>query len=296
MKDIKLAKTYTKPLVVGVVLMSGLLSFSSSSRAGVYHPPAGSTQWLRITGNECANRNLIMTGTPTLDDGTCASSNTGQLAVADYVDPSFKFFGESIVGGGSSTASQMDSHLSTSSDAVLKNAMVDTYTVNSSTLADGTFVDVTVNFSAHGSYHRPSTPTCLVGTYCGISLTNIEIGSWLASEGTVNSFLPFADAEDTLGFQTSNPGPDHVIDLFATKTMSVAVGTAFDIAYLTRVQMLAIGAPITLDVTSTISFSLAPDLSITSAKGFGVSAVPVPAAAWLFGSGLLGLIGVARRK
>ncbi len=28
----------------------------------------------------------------------------------------------------------------------------------------------------------------------------------------------------------------------------------------------------------------------------GVSAVPVPAAVWLFGSGLLGLVGVARRK
>ena len=28
----------------------------------------------------------------------------------------------------------------------------------------------------------------------------------------------------------------------------------------------------------------------------GVSAIPVPAAAWLFGSGLLGLIGIARRK
>jgi len=28
----------------------------------------------------------------------------------------------------------------------------------------------------------------------------------------------------------------------------------------------------------------------------GVAAVPVPAAAWLFGSGLLGLVGVARRK
>ncbi|HFD32315.1 MAG TPA: VPLPA-CTERM sorting domain-containing protein [Gammaproteobacteria bacterium] len=27
-----------------------------------------------------------------------------------------------------------------------------------------------------------------------------------------------------------------------------------------------------------------------------VSAVPVPAAAWLFGSGLLGLVGAARRK
>lgn len=27
-----------------------------------------------------------------------------------------------------------------------------------------------------------------------------------------------------------------------------------------------------------------------------VSAIPVPAAAWLFGSGLIGLIGLARRK
>ena len=27
-----------------------------------------------------------------------------------------------------------------------------------------------------------------------------------------------------------------------------------------------------------------------------VSAVPVPAAAWLFGSGLIGLVGLARRK
>ncbi len=30
--------------------------------------------------------------------------------------------------------------------------------------------------------------------------------------------------------------------------------------------------------------------------GYSVSAVPIPAAVWLFGSGLLGLIGVARRK
>ena len=33
-----------------------------------------------------------------------------------------------------------------------------------------------------------------------------------------------------------------------------------------------------------------------SYNGIPVSAVPVPAAVWLFGSGLLGLIGVARRK
>jgi len=34
----------------------------------------------------------------------------------------------------------------------------------------------------------------------------------------------------------------------------------------------------------------------TGTIDIGVSAVPVPAAVWLFGSGLLGLVGVARRK
>jgi hypothetical protein len=36
--------------------------------------------------------------------------------------------------------------------------------------------------------------------------------------------------------------------------------------------------------------------SFTDSITINVSAVPIPAAAWLFGSGLLGLIGVARRK
>lgn len=35
---------------------------------------------------------------------------------------------------------------------------------------------------------------------------------------------------------------------------------------------------------------------LTRTQNIGPSAVPVPAAAWLFGSGLLGLVGVARRK
>ena len=41
------------------------------------------------------------------------------------------------------------------------------------------------------------------------------------------------------------------------------------------------------------------DWHLNTASGeltYGVSAVPVPAAVWLFGSGLLGLVGVARRR
>jgi hypothetical protein len=36
--------------------------------------------------------------------------------------------------------------------------------------------------------------------------------------------------------------------------------------------------------------------SFTDTVTVNVSAVPIPAAAWLFGSGLLGLVGIARRK
>ncbi len=39
-----------------------------------------------------------------------------------------------------------------------------------------------------------------------------------------------------------------------------------------------------------------PDLSAPLSGGAAASAVPVPAAVWLFGSGLIGVLGLARRK
>ncbi len=45
-----------------------------------------------------------------------------------------------------------------------------------------------------------------------------------------------------------------------------------------------------------IRVKLDPRLTVWAVRSGNVSAVPVPAAAWLFGSGLLGLVGVARRK
>ncbi|MGA9032856.1 MAG: PEP-CTERM sorting domain-containing protein, partial [Sulfuricaulis sp.] len=45
-----------------------------------------------------------------------------------------------------------------------------------------------------------------------------------------------------------------------------------------------------------ITFSLTPGDSASFTSNFDVVPVPVPAAVWLFGSGLLGLFGLSRRK
>lgn len=45
-----------------------------------------------------------------------------------------------------------------------------------------------------------------------------------------------------------------------------------------------------------ITFSLTAGDSVSFTSNFDVAPVPVPAAVWLFGSGLLGLFGVSRRK
>ncbi len=69
-------------------------------------------------------------------------------------------------------------------------------------------------------------------------------------------------------------------------------------AYLQCVDHSATGGG-ACDATDPITITLPSGVTFTSASGqflTAPAAVPIPAAGWLFGSGLLGLIGVARRK
>ena len=81
-------------------------------------------------------------------------------------------------------------------------------------------------------------------------------------------------------------------------------GTEMDFGYLSGSIEFADGS-----IWSDVTFNLTPvqdvltfDGSVdgignpTVGYGYAVSSVPVPAAAWLFSSGLIGLVGMARRK
>ncbi len=89
---------------------------------------------------------------------------------------------------------------------------------------------------------------------------------------------------------------------------SILTSTDPDLALFTNVQSYVYwsGTERAADTRSAWYFAVYYGLQTTNSKSVNysawavrpgdVAAVPVPAAAWLFGSGLLGLIGVARRK
>jgi len=83
----------------------------------------------------------------------------------------------------------------------------------------------------------------------------------------------------------------------------VAVGTFFDWNSNTDIAVLAIfdcAAGVCTGVTDNPDQGMQTGPFPGAAPGFNgtgsLSAIPVPAAAWLMGSGLLGLVGVARRR
>ena len=61
----------------------------------------------------------------------------------------------------------------------------------------------------------------------------------------------------------------------------------------TELEWAAILADVTLIAINTDAFDGADTIGVDN---FAISSVPVPAAVWLFGSGLIGLIGLSRRK
>lgn len=141
--------------------------------------------------------------------------------------------------------------------------------------ADVHYVNHAFSFENAAGVYDSSTHTL---TFAGVAFTE--------SNGSVACY-------DVTGLECSLvPGP--------AQPGSGAITLVFDDASLTTFTGVAhINQQLLLDPLFYNLFAGATELNATSTltfSGTAVSSVPVPAAAWLFGSGLLGLAATARRR
>ena len=155
---------------------------------------------------------------------------------------------------------------------------------------------VTNNFTITNT--SSSTQTYILGTTIGVSpaipngLMRGSIGYSLTDNNSNGATLATSGASIYQGTIDGNVArtlwnPSTSFSTFSTGASSI------DFGFPTREA-----APESIDsnIGILITFSLTPGDSVAFTSNFDVVPVPVPAAVWLFGSGLLGLFGLSRRK
>jgi len=70
----------------------------------------------------------------------------------------------------------------------------------------------------------------------------------------------------------------------------------FNYYFIVEINLATVPSGFIATTPTSLFFNSLGNSAPISTADFGFQAVPVPAAAWLFGSGLLGLFGMARRK
>ena len=139
-----------------------------------------------------------------------------------------------------------------------------------------------------------------------LALTGAALGTDLLSDGTKAPSLPDPTATyewDSLGGATVLPGSLDVDGFFTDSDIFgdpfPATGANFFFLSVTF-DVIAIPDPsvVSVNIGSDGNWQNGLNQPITDViyEGAEIAAIPLPAAAWLFGSGLLGLVGIARRR
>lgn len=143
--------------------------------------------------------------------------------------------------------------------------------------ATGTYNSATGDILFSGSYDTvvPGTTDILIGATGAI---NGLTGSLTNTSCTLNSGLDLCSGLPALGVPAVPLNAPQALQLTTNNVDAIGDGT------LTSVLALSSG-----------SLSANADITFTLSNSTPVSSVPVPAAAWLFGSALLGLTGIRRK-
>lgn len=176
-----------------------------------------------------------------------------------------------------------DGNPSTSSGGFMIASATDVFTLNSSSsgLASFTVILTADGFGSIANNGYTGQVTLQLGVPGG--------GGGEFDRGVYQSGnnAPLGDTFTLFSSLTGGP-------LMASDIYTAELNTPFSFGYSLRADAQQ-GTLMDLSNTGNLSFILPEGVSITSMGGYS-SVVSVPAAVWLFGSGLLGLIGVARRK
>jgi len=208
---------------------------------------------------------------------TIASAETGRLA--------FRLASEIDIAPDAAMASALSANIQSTNNMILDDFMIGA----GGGLVNGDTAQIRLQVQLDGDYQLQGRPSG--GLHYAFSLR--------AGEGTTN--LPEVATFDTGGISAP------VIDEFHQYwdlIFDVTVGNVFRVDASMSGWINGTGFDrgqsglnyLNVDPIFRISNADGYDLNIVSSAGASTSPIPIPSAVWLFGSGLIGLIGVARRK
>jgi len=151
------------------------------------------------------------------------------------------------------------------------------------TTSSQTFAQVDERFVGQGSIDlmmsRVNTQAALLNVRTGVPYSGTNGGE----NGTAVALIGQQGYYDVAGWGDVNGTPGFVAAADVGTAMSFYQVNVSDVDFISAVE------------TQMGEWLLTADGTLTYGTA-SVSAVPVPAAVWLFGSGLVGLVGIARRK
>ncbi|WP_206609541.1 VPLPA-CTERM sorting domain-containing protein [Thiohalobacter thiocyanaticus] len=126
----------------------------------------------------------------------------------------------------------------------------------------------------------------------GLSVNDIITASGVYDDTTIdiNGDIDFSTGTNNMEIQVGSYNFTDADDALGGGTMTLSGGSFVGLSYLAGTLP---GFNSTVSTFASLDGTIGGSWDVNS---FQTTVVPVPAAVWLFGSGLLGLVGIARRR
>lgn len=171
--------------------------------------------------------------------------------------------------------------------ALLTNPVGPGYNVIDNCYGCSGITDINVNIENNIPIELTFDPLSALFENININLINITGAAWSNLTIEYNTIDPYASVQLGLSVLDTGGSTATIDEILSNSVTGAPSGLALSFAPPESSFVNIVGSANRTDL-----YNLTSPYSIT----ISTSAVPVPAAVWLFGSGLIGLMGFARRK